>query len=126
MGDFTYVLELVYPDGEVSRTASNFVFGYSSPHFDLPIHQDIHPSISGLRTFLDAHPENQLFIEGFFRDDETNKSSYSNLGVARANQIKEDLKVTIRCIPLQDEAGEGECIFTGQSGARRAVFAKAY
>lgn len=91
-GEFAHVLELVYPDGEVSRTSSNFVFGYSSPHFDLPIHQDIHPSISGLRTFLDEHPENQLFIEGYFREDETNKSSYTNLGIARANQIKEYLK----------------------------------
>jgi prolyl-tRNA synthetase len=41
------------------------------------------------------------------------------------------LKVTIRCIPINDEPGfetetSGACIFTGQPTTRRAVFAKAY
>jgi prolyl-tRNA synthetase len=40
-------------------------------------------------------------------------------------------KVTIRCVPLADEAGfeeqtPGKCIFTGQPTRQRAVFAKAY
>jgi prolyl-tRNA synthetase len=44
-------------------------------------------------------------------------------------QIKEDLKVTIRCIPFESElpANEpGECIFSGKKSARRVIFAKAY
>jgi prolyl-tRNA synthetase len=36
------------------------------------------------------------------------------------------LKVTIRCIPVEGGEQEGVCVFTGKSGARRAVFAKAY
>lgn len=41
-------------------------------------------------------------------------------------RIKSDLKVTIRCIPL-DAAGEpGRCIFTGEPSARRVVWAKSY
>jgi prolyl-tRNA synthetase len=41
------------------------------------------------------------------------------------------LKVTIRCIPVNDEPGfetetPGTCLFTGQPTSRRAVFAKAY
>jgi prolyl-tRNA synthetase len=40
-------------------------------------------------------------------------------------------KVTIRCVPLDDEPGfeqpiPGKCIFTGQPTTERAVFAKAY
>ena len=42
-------------------------------------------------------------------------------------QIKNDLKVTIRVIPLDDSAGQaGKCIFTGEPSARRVVWAKAY
>ncbi|MEY2547243.1 MAG: prolyl-tRNA synthetase, partial [Verrucomicrobiota bacterium] len=40
-------------------------------------------------------------------------------------QIKSDLKVTIRVIPF-DEADPGRCIFTGEPSSRRAVWAKAY
>ncbi len=41
-------------------------------------------------------------------------------------QIKNDLKVTIRVIPLDDSAEHGECIFTGKPSSRRVVWAKAY
>jgi len=40
-------------------------------------------------------------------------------------KIKDDLKVTVRCIPL-DEAVPGTCPFTGQPSPRRVVWAKAY
>ena len=35
-------------------------------------------------------------------------------------------KVTIRCIPLDQDAPEGKCIATGQPTKQRAIFAKAY
>jgi prolyl-tRNA synthetase len=41
-------------------------------------------------------------------------------------QIKNDLKVTIRVIPLDQSAEPGRCIFTGEAGARRVVWAKSY
>ncbi|MEY2528277.1 MAG: prolyl-tRNA synthetase [Verrucomicrobiota bacterium] len=44
-------------------------------------------------------------------------------------QIKSDLKVTIRCIPFDDPAAPPEagiCPFTGKPSPRRAVWAKAY
>ena len=40
-------------------------------------------------------------------------------------QIKNDLKVTIRIIPLGDSES-GRCIFTGQPSARRVIWAKSY
>jgi prolyl-tRNA synthetase len=40
-------------------------------------------------------------------------------------QIKNDLKVTIRVIPFGDSES-GSCIFTGQPSARRVVWAKSY
>jgi len=42
------------------------------------------------------------------------------------DQIKNDLKVTIRCIPLDDSSEPGRCIFTGEPSARRVIWAKAY
>jgi prolyl-tRNA synthetase len=41
-------------------------------------------------------------------------------------KIKEDLTVTIRCLPFDGSAEEGSCICCGQPSQRRAVFAKAY
>ncbi|MDR1497573.1 MAG: proline--tRNA ligase [Puniceicoccales bacterium] len=42
-------------------------------------------------------------------------------------QIKKDLNVTIRCIPLEDNGnGAGTCIFTGNPSKQRCVFAKSY
>ena len=41
------------------------------------------------------------------------------------NQIKNDLKVTIRVIPF-GEAEPGKCIFTGEPSARRVIWAKSY
>jgi prolyl-tRNA synthetase len=36
------------------------------------------------------------------------------------------LKVTIRCVPLEGEDESGRCIFTGQPSPHRGLFAKAY
>jgi prolyl-tRNA synthetase len=41
-------------------------------------------------------------------------------------QIKNDLKVTIRVVPMDDSREPGKCIFTGEASARRVVWAKSY
>jgi prolyl-tRNA synthetase len=41
-------------------------------------------------------------------------------------KIKEDLAVTIRCIPFEKERISGTCICCGKPGASQAIFAKAY
>ncbi|MBW2564070.1 MAG: proline--tRNA ligase [Deltaproteobacteria bacterium] len=42
------------------------------------------------------------------------------------SKIKEDLKVTIRCIPFESDTGGGNCICCGKHSNSRVVFAKAY
>jgi len=44
------------------------------------------------------------------------------------NNIREDLNVTIRCIPLNEENNkkEGKCIFTGEKTTNRVIFGKSY
>lgn len=46
--------------------------------------------------------------------------------VPEVQQKLQDLKVTVRCIPLEGEDEPGQCLFTGLPSRRRAVFAKAY
>jgi prolyl-tRNA synthetase len=41
-------------------------------------------------------------------------------------KIKEELAVTIRCIPLDNPAEKGRCICCGKPSGERVVFAKAY
>jgi prolyl-tRNA synthetase len=46
-------------------------------------------------------------------------------GPAMEEKLK-DLKVTLRCIPLQGPDDVGRCLFTGRPSRRRGLFAKAY
>ena len=41
-------------------------------------------------------------------------------------QIKQETKATIRCIPLDGEDEKGKCIKTGKPSNKRVIFAKAY
>ena len=41
-------------------------------------------------------------------------------------QVRNDLGVTVRCVPLDGEAEPGVCPFSGRPSARRVLFAKAY
>jgi prolyl-tRNA synthetase len=41
-------------------------------------------------------------------------------------KIKDDLKVTVRCIPQNAETESGKCICCGEPSERRVIFAKAY
>ena len=41
-------------------------------------------------------------------------------------QIKDETKATIRCIPLNNKQEEGKCILTGKPSKQRVIFARAY
>ena len=41
-------------------------------------------------------------------------------------EIKTKTRATIRCIPLDSDEEEGECVLTGRPSSRRVIFAKAY
>ncbi|MDY6989553.1 MAG: proline--tRNA ligase [Thermodesulfobacteriota bacterium] len=41
-------------------------------------------------------------------------------------KIKEDMSVTIRCVPLEGETETGACVVCGGKSSKRVVFAKAY
>ena len=52
--------------------------------------------------------------------------SHFNGSPAVEEQLKNDLKVTVRCIPHDLDAEPGTCIFTGEPSRQRVIFAKAY
>jgi prolyl-tRNA synthetase len=41
-------------------------------------------------------------------------------------KIKEETRATMRCIPLEQEGGDGNCVYCGQPATARAIFARAY
>ena len=73
------------------------------------------------------------FYDFFTPKDSTKPEIHGGFALAYWNgsreieeQIKDDLKVTIRVIPLDESAEPGRCIFTGEPSARRVVWAKSY
>jgi prolyl-tRNA synthetase len=42
------------------------------------------------------------------------------------DMLRKDLRVTVRCIPLEGSEPKGNCIFTGKPAKYRAIFAKSY
>ncbi|SCA63157.1 hypothetical protein SCG7086_AL_00110 [Chlamydiales bacterium SCGC AG-110-P3] len=47
-------------------------------------------------------------------------------GDADTEQMLDELKVTIRCIPKEQRGGEAPCVLTGKPATIDAIFAKAY
>jgi len=66
------------------------------------------------------------FYEFFTESDGGFASAHWNGDPAIEAKIKQDLNVTIRCIPLVDQPEPGQCIFSGDHSAQRVIFAKSY
>lgn len=62
----------------------------------------------------------------FFKQDAGFASAHWNGDPDIEAKVKNDLNVTIRCIPLIDNPIPGKCIFTGEKSPQRVIFAKAY
>jgi prolyl-tRNA synthetase len=62
----------------------------------------------------------------YFKGDSGFALAHWNGDPAIEVKIKQELGVTIRCIPIDDQAGPGKCIFTGEDSLQQVVFAKAY
>jgi prolyl-tRNA synthetase len=72
-------------------------------------------------------------FRSFFKSDNEENSPIDG-GFAKCHFVSEEavqplldeLKVTIRCIPLEGGSVPGKSFLTGQDAAQMAVFAKAY
>jgi len=82
--------------------------------------------------FRESHSKNIDSKEEFYKFFSGKNNAVSGFawaywagGPEEEEQIKNDLNVTVRCIPIET-TGEGTCIFTGKPAATRVVFAKSY
>lgn len=77
--------------GFEANVADNFNFLTSNASFINPISDNVLGVISKLKEQLLKNPSQVLNITGLYKSDETNNTSFDNLGVARANSIKDFL-----------------------------------
>jgi len=87
--------------------------------------------------FSDSHLKRidtkEEFAAFFTPENSTKPEIHGGFALAHWNgspaveeQIKADLKVTIRCIPFEDSPEPGACPFSGEPSPRRVVWAKSY
>jgi prolyl-tRNA synthetase len=78
--------------------------------------------------------DNEKDFYAFFTPKNPNKPEiHGGFALAHFNgsraveeKLKNDLKVTVRCIPHELDTEPGTCIFTGEPSRQRVIFAKAY
>lgn len=79
-------------DGDYSLEVNdNFNFNHSNPSFLMPISNSLKDGISNLEGYLSSNTGKILNITGFYAPDEENNTAYPNLGLARANSVKNHL-----------------------------------
>ena len=69
-------------------TNDNFNFNPSSSAILMPVSQNVENGIDGLKSFLTNNAGKVVNITGFYKSDEENDSAFPNLGLARANAVK--------------------------------------
>ncbi len=70
---------------------SNYNFDVSGSGILQPISADLTASLGKVKAFLDANPDQQLNVVGHYKSSETNNTAFPDLGLARANEIKNHL-----------------------------------
>ena len=83
------------------------------------------------RAFREANSqviESEAAFYDYFKAEDAGGFAWAHFcgDPAIEDKLKQELKVTVRCIPFLDTKEPGVCIFTGQPSAQRVVFAKAY
>ena len=89
------------------------------------------------RTFRDQHTERGLKtfeeLKAFFTPQNSENPEVQGgfvlakwCGDKETENMLEELKVTIRCLPLDQSGTEGKCILTGRPAKLDAIFAKSY
>ncbi|WP_400075423.1 OmpA family protein [Winogradskyella sp. R77965] len=76
-------------DGDFNiKINDNFNFKTSNFSILEPISTGVTSEVVKLKDYLLANPLKDIDITGYYRSDETNSSAYPNLGLARANAVK--------------------------------------
>ncbi len=70
------------------NVSDNFNFNLSSSSILLPLSENVEGEISNLKNYLSDNSSKAFTITGFYTSEEANKSVFPNLGLARANAVK--------------------------------------
>jgi len=70
------------------HTNDNLKFLKNSAALIMPVGDSVLTGIAKLKTFLASNPKQKITITGYATADETNSTSFENLGLARANDVK--------------------------------------
>lgn len=65
-------------------------FNFKTSNFSIldPVSTNVESGVLKLKDFLLANPQKTVDLTGFYKSDEANNSAYPNLGIARANSVK--------------------------------------
>lgn len=79
-----------YSNGDFAYKANdNFNFYVLSYNYLEPLSQKVSAGIApGFKQYLNENATKVIGITGYYKSDETNNSAYPNLGIARANAVK--------------------------------------
>ena len=78
-----------FNDGDYAYDVQdNFNFNLSSDDYLTPLSDKVGTGISSLKDYLTANSDKIINITGLYKGDETNASAFPNLGLARANKVK--------------------------------------
>ncbi len=79
----------VFSDGDFAYSLNdNFNFNVSSSTILIPVSKELQDGIIELKAYLANNPERTINITGYYKGDEDNLSAFPNLGMARANAVK--------------------------------------
>lgn len=73
------------------RANENFNFNYSGHTILMPIPELLKDSVEKLKTYMALNPSKILKVIGLFKEEESNTSTFKNLGLARADAVKTQL-----------------------------------
>ncbi|MFK7750524.1 MAG: OmpA family protein [Kordia sp.] len=67
---------------------NNFNFKNSDHHFITPVSDDLKKAFTDLQAYVKGNPSKRIQVIGHYTANEKNNSAYPNLGLARANAVK--------------------------------------
>jgi outer membrane protein OmpA-like peptidoglycan-associated protein len=81
-----------FSDGDYAYNENdNYNFKASSSTILMPLAVSLEAGITSLKSFLSENAGKVINLAGYYKSDETNDSAYPNLGLARANAVKNHL-----------------------------------
>lgn len=77
-------------EGNGFSYATNDNFNFNTSGFAIldPLSKKVDTGVDAIKKHIEQDPNNAVTITGYYKDSETNNSAFPNLGIARANTVK--------------------------------------